>query len=196
LKGSDCGTLPGLDAVVLPRLRKLADCPEAASANGKLRLVVHPDFARSAMGVELGRSQTVATPAPLLACAKAALAGASPSGIPHENPRYSVLYVATFAGSAADGDDEASPAPGRPSASSASTASEQGAPSERTSDATAQVAWPVAIVRDAPKSGKVVARLQQGTSLHVGPAKDGWYPVKYGDGFSSDGWIYRGAIGR
>jgi hypothetical protein len=181
LKGSDCGTLPGLDAVVLPRLRKLADCPEAASANGKLRLVVHPDFAHGAVGVELGRSQTVATPAPLLACAKAALAGTSPSGIPHENPRYSVLYVATFAGTQ-EGDDEGAPEPA--------------ASSDRASDATAQVAWPVAIVRDAPKSGKVVARLQQGTSLHVGPAKDGWYPVKYGEGFSSDGWIYRGAIGR
>jgi hypothetical protein len=24
----------------------------------------------------------------------------------------------------------------------------------------------------------------------------GWYPVKYGDGFASDGWVYRAAIGR
>jgi hypothetical protein len=176
LKGSECGGLPGLDDVVLPRLRKLGECPGAAAANGKLRLVVHPDFARGALSVELGRSQTVAAPEPLLACAKASLAGASPAAVAHENPRYSVLYVASFVGSGA--------AP-------AETAEPPAAP-----EGAAQVAWPVAIVRDAPKTGKVVARLQQGTDLHVGPVKDGWYPVKYGDGFASDGWVYRGAIGR
>jgi hypothetical protein len=51
-------------------------------------------------------------------------------------------------------------------------------------------------VRDAPKTGKVLARLERGTSVHVGPVRDGWYPVKYGDGFASDGWVYRAAIGR
>jgi len=42
----------------------------------------------------------------------------------------------------------------------------------------------------------VVARLQHGSELHLGAPKDGWYPVKFGDGFASDGWVYRGAIGR
>ena len=181
LKGSECGGLPGIDDIVLPRLRKLGDCPEAASASGKLRLVVHPDFARSTFGVELGRNQTVGAPEPLLACAKSALAGASPAAVAHENPRYSVLYVATFAGSA--------PA-------STASAPEPAASPERASDGIAQVEWPVAIVRDAPKTGKVVVRLQQGTTVHVGAVKDGWYPIQYGDGFSSDGWVYRGAIGR
>lgn len=181
LKGSECGGLPGIDDIVLPRLRKLGDCPEAASASGKLRLIVHPDFARSTIGVELARNQTVGTPEPLLACAKSALAGASPAGVAHENPRYSVLYVATFAGSA--------PASG-------ATAPEPAAAPERASDTTAEVQWPVAIVRDAPKTGKVVTRLQQGTTVHVGAVKDGWYPIQYGDGFSSNGWVYRGAIGR
>jgi hypothetical protein len=192
LKGSECGGLPGLDEVVLPRLRKLADCPEAASASGKLRLVLHPDFARSAIGAELARSQTVASPAPLLACARSALAGASLAGVAHENPRYSVLYVATFAGSEA----EAETASGSAAPPAAVSGPEPVASTERASEGTAQVAWPVAIVRDAPKTGKVVARLQQGTALHVGPVRDGWYPVKYGDGFASDGWVYRGAIGR
>lgn len=183
LKGSECGGLSGLDDVVLPRLRKLADCPEAAAASGKLRLVVHPDFARGALSVELGRNQTVGAPEPLLACAKSVLAGASPVGIAHENPRYSVLYVASFVGSAAAPPESVPEAPVPVAA-------------ERGSEGTAQVAWPVAIVRDAPKTGKVVARLQQGTDLRIGPVKDGWYPVKYGDGFASDGWVYRGAIGR
>jgi hypothetical protein len=61
---------------------------------------------------------------------------------------------------------------------------------------TAQVEWDVAIVRDAPKSGKVVARLPRGTTLRVGLPKDGWWPVKYGDGYTNDGWVYGGAIGR
>jgi hypothetical protein len=60
----------------------------------------------------------------------------------------------------------------------------------------AQVEWEVALIRDAPKSGKVIARLPRGSQVRVGPAKDGWYPVKYGGGYSGDGWVYRGAIGR
>lgn len=63
-------------------------------------------------------------------------------------------------------------------------------------EGTAQVVWEVAIIRDAPKTGKVVARLQRGSTLRVGPVKDGWYPVRYGEEFSGDGWVYRGAIGR
>ena len=45
-------------------------------------------------------------------------------------------------------------------------------------------------------TGKVVARLQHGAELQLGAVKDGWYPVKFGDGFGSEGWVYRGAIGR
>jgi hypothetical protein len=63
-------------------------------------------------------------------------------------------------------------------------------------EGTALVVWEVAIIRDAPKTGKVVARLQRGSTLRVGQVKDGWYPVRYGEGFSGDGWVYRGAIGR
>jgi hypothetical protein len=58
-----------------------------------------------------------------------------------------------------------------------------------------QVEWEVALVRDSPKTGKVIARLPRGTQVRVGPVKDGWYPVQYGTG-SGDGWVYRGAIGR
>jgi hypothetical protein len=60
----------------------------------------------------------------------------------------------------------------------------------------AQVEWEVALIRDSPKSGKVVARLPRGSQVRVGPVKDGWYPVTYGSDYSSEGWVYRGAIGR
>jgi hypothetical protein len=69
-------------------------------------------------------------------------------------------------------------------------------PSGTPADGTAQVVWDVALVRDAPKTGKILARLPRGTTIHVGPVKDGWYPVKPGGGFAGEGWVFRGAIGR
>jgi hypothetical protein len=188
LRSSECGNLPGLDGVVLPRLRKLSDCPEAAATNGKLRLVVRADFGRGALSVDLARDHGVAGAEPLLTCAKSALGSATLEGIAHENARYSVAYTVTFAppstsapaGAPANVAEANPPAAARPAADVGD----------------AQVEWEVAIVRDTPKTGKVVARLPRGTPLHVGPAKDGWYPAKYGDGFGSDGWVYRGAIGR
>jgi hypothetical protein len=184
MKGGDCGSLPGLDGIVMPRLRKLADCPEAAGASGKLHLVVHVDFPRGGLGVDLGRGHGVSSPDALLACAKSAVSGAGLSGVAHDNPRYSVAYSVTFASEGA----------GAPSASA--SASAHPASGGDAAEGAAQVVWEVAIVRDAPKTGKVVARLQHGAELHLGVVKDGWYPVKFGDGFTSDGWVYRGAIGR
>jgi len=107
--------------------------------------------------------------------------------VPHDNPRYSVAYSVTFTGEPA----------GAPSASAAASArTGVGGGGGDAAEGTAQVIWEVAIVRDAPKTGKVVARLQHGAELRLGAVKDGWYPVKFGDGFTSDGWVYRGAIGR
>jgi hypothetical protein len=165
----------------MPRLRELVTCPEAAGATGKLHLVTHIDFSRGALTVDLGRGSGVASPDALLACARSDMVGASVVGVPHDNPRYSVAFSVTFAaGSGAE--------PALPSASpSASSGGDEG---------TAQVVWDVGIVRDAPKTGKVLARLPHGTALHLGAVRDGWYPVKYGDDFSSEGWLYRGAIGK
>jgi hypothetical protein len=175
LKGAECGALPGLDTLVLPRLRKLGECPDAAGTSGRVHLVVRLDFSRNSLRVEAGHDPSAA--APLLPCAKSALASASLEGIAHDNQRYGVAYVVTFGSPAA-----AEPGPAAPPAPAA--------------EGTAQVEWDVAIVRDAPKTGKVIARLPRGTTLHIGVSKDGWYPVKYGDGFANDGWVYRGAIGR
>lgn len=205
IKGSECGSLPGLDGLVMPRLRKLADCPDAVSASGKVHFVVHLDFPRGAVGVELGRGHGVSSPDALLACAKTDIAKLSLVGVPHDNPRYSVAYTVAFA-----------PAPATsPSASASGSAVRTGGEVEGTkspntgagaglrepargepAEGNAQVVWEVAIVRDAPKSGKVVGRLPRGAELHLGQPKDGWYPVKFGDGFAGDGWVYRGAIGR
>jgi len=60
----------------------------------------------------------------------------------------------------------------------------------------ALIKWDLALVRDSPKTGRVVARLPRGAAVRLGPPSEGWFPVKYGDDFASDGWLYRGAIGR
>jgi hypothetical protein len=180
LKGADCGKLKGLDALVLSRLHKLAECPDAAAARGRMTLVLHLDFARGWLSADLGHTQTVAAPDPLLACARADLAGATLATVSRDNTRYSVVYSVVF-----ESPD------GAPEAASAATSR-----APEPAEGTAQVVWEVAIVRDVPKTGKVLARLQRGTQVRVGPVKDGWYPVKYGDGDASDGWVYRGAIGR
>jgi hypothetical protein len=193
LKGTECGSLPGLDALVQPRLRKLADCSDASSTTGKLRLTVRADFAHDAITVDLGRDKDHDRPPTadaLLVCAKSALASASLEGIAHDQARYSVSYSAIFTSGSGAGATSATPA------APAVVAAPASAPQAPASDGTAQVEWEVAIVRDAPKTGKVIAKLQRGTAVHVGPTKDGWVPVKYGDGFASDGWLYRGAIGR
>jgi hypothetical protein len=195
LKGSACGTLPGFDSLVMPRLRKLADCPEAAGASGTLHLIVHPDFGRGSVGVELGRGQGVSSAEALLACAKSDVASASLTGVAHDNPRYSVSYRVSFgaggaalaaSGATASARGETAPAPSHG----------QRAADDVAADGEVQVAWEVAVVRDAPKTGKVLARLPRGSTVRVGPIKDGWYPVKYGDGFSAEGWVYRGALGK
>jgi len=184
LKGGACGNLPGLDSAIMPRLRKIADCPEAAAATGTLHLVVRVDFSRDALGVDLARTQAVSSPDGLLACARAAVAGASLNNIAHDNARYSVAYLVEF-GTATAGE------------SAALSARVDAAPAvSAPAETAAQVVWEVALVRDVPKTGKVIARLQRGVAVRVGAMKDGWLPVKYGDGFSSEGWVYRGAIGK
>jgi hypothetical protein len=168
----------------------LAQCPDAAAASGVVHLIVHPDFAHGSVGVELGRGQGVSDPEPLLACAKSDLAGTGLAAIPHDNPRYSVSYRVSFGAAAAAGASESTHPDGPLVPSARATRSADAA------DSTAEVVWEVALVRDAPKSGSIVARLPRGTAVHLGPVKDGWYPVHYGEGFSGDGWVYRAAVGK
>jgi putative aminopeptidase FrvX len=178
----------------MPRLRKLADCQQAAGVSGKLHLVVRVDFGRESVGVEAGKNSSVASTDGLVACAKSAMADARLAGIAHDNQRYGVAYTVTFA----EGSGAATPAAAATVSALAGQASAPGqaAPAHDAIDATVQVAWDVAIVRDVPRTGKIVARLEHGTSVRVGPPKEGWYPIKYGDGFASDGWVYRAAIGK
>jgi hypothetical protein len=194
LKASECGSLAGLDAIVLPRLRKLSACPAATAASGKLHLAVHVDFVHGVVSADLGHGRNPAEADALIACVRANLAGVNPAALTHDKPRYTVSYSVTFV-------PPEGPAPADSSAPGASAPAEPPAvPAVVTApsrpDGIAQVEWDVAIVRDAPKTGKVVARLQRGASVRVGTQSDGWVPVRYGDNYTSEGWIYRAAIGR
>ena len=200
-KGAECGGVPALDGLVIPRLRRLAECPDAAGASGKLHVNVRADFGRGGVTIDLAREKSLSQGAALVTCVRPAIASLRLTDVAHENARYSVAYTVTFAGGASNAatantapaqvEPEPEPAPEPAPAPAAPAATAPAA-----ADGTAQVEWEVALVRDAPKNGKVIARLPRGTPVRVGPGHDGWYPVKYGDGFASDGWVYRGAIGR
>ena len=184
LKGQACGAAPTFDGLAQPRLKKLAHCPGAQGLSGKLAVVFSLDFTRNKIGFGFGKSSTVANKDTLDQCLRMSLENVSLNALPHDNPLYSMFYSVTFTPR-----DSVSAALPTPSAAS----SEPEAPSAA---GTAQVAWEVAIVRDTPRTGQVVARLQRGTKVRVGNGQDGWYRVQFGNDFGSDGWVYRGAIGR
>jgi hypothetical protein len=180
LKGAEkCGTLPQFDGLAMPRLKKLAYCPQAHGASGKLSVVFSLDFTRNKINFVFGKSSTIDNRDSIDQCLRESLLNVSLNAVAHDNPLYAVFYNVTFTP--------------RDSAAAAGAASAEMEPS---GPQTAQVGWEVAIVRDAPRTGAVVARLQRGTKVRVATMQDGWYRVKYGSDFGSEGWLYRGAIGK
>ena len=188
LKGAAaCGATAGFDAIAQPRFRRLSGCSAAEGATGKLQATVYLDFTNNRVSVDIGRSSTVPNVESIGGCLKQHFAGVSIGAVEHTHPRYSISYNATFA----------PPQGASALAPSATAAGLAAAPQVLGADApTASVVWEVAIVRDAPRTGQVVARLQRGTKIRVGNGQDGWYRVRYGGAFSSEGWVYRGSIGK
>jgi hypothetical protein len=187
MKGAACGNVPPFDSLAHPRIKKLAHCPGAQGLSGKLGIAFSLDFTRNKINFSFGKTSTVSNRDTLDQCLRMSFENVSLNAIPHDNPLYAMYYSVTFTPR-----DSAAMAPAAASiaASSASPANEGEGP------ATAQVGWEVAIVRDTPRTGQVVARLQRGTKVRVGSGQDGWFRVQYGNDFTSEGWVYRGAIGR
>jgi hypothetical protein len=180
MKGqASCGALPAFDGLATPRLKKLAHCPGAQGLSGKLAAIFSLDFTRNKINFGFGKS-TVGNRDSLDQCLRMSLENVSLNAVPHDNATYAVFYSVTFT----------------PRDSSAVVTTAAATPEPDAPAPTAQVAWEVAIVRDTPRTGTVVARLQRGTKVKVGAGQDGWYRVQYGADFTSDGWVYRGAIGR
>lgn len=205
-KGKDCGLVPGIDQLVSPRVRKIATCSGVEGQTGKLVLVVHADFDSGRFSYDVAKASTLPNLDAVTACLKTSFHGTSTTATPHEHTRYTVSYNATFApATAGGGDDDATAKKGDKAAdkSERSAKDVRDDKSDKTekpekSDAPgeASVAWEVALVRDAPKTGSLLSRLPRGTKVKVGATKDGWFQIKYGEGFASEGWVYRGAIGR
>jgi hypothetical protein len=202
-KGKECGALTGLDNVVPPHLRKLATCSAAEGQTGKLSFVATAAFPSGGLSWDVGKSSTVGNLEGITNCLKTHFSGVTATGVAHEHNRYTVVYNVTFAPAAIEA---AAPTKGDKSAKddkADKNAKDDATPKDDKSDAPAaaaggeaSVGWEVALVRDVPKTGAVVARLPRGSKVKIGAMKDGWYAIKYGDAFASDGFVYRGAIGR
>ncbi len=205
-KGKECGTLPGLETVVPPHLRKLATCSAAEGQTGKLSFVATAVFPSGGLSWDVGKSSTVGNLEGITACLKTHFSGVAATGVAHEHNRYVVAYNVTFAPGVAeaaptkiakDKDDKNAKDDGadKNAKDTGGAADKPDAPAAA-AGSEASVGWEVALVRDVPKTGSVVARLPRGTKVKLGAMKDGWYSIKYGDNFASDGFVYRGAIGR
>jgi hypothetical protein len=182
LKGKDCGWLTGLDPLIQTRLKRLAQLPATGENPGKLNVILGLDFKNNRISVESGKSSTVKDVDSLKAFIAGEVKSMSLKPVDHQNERYSVLYVVNIQTGA-----EATP-----SASGSAPPSNAAALPE----GQAAVAWETAIVRDAPHTGAIVAHLTRGAKVQLGTNEGGWYKIKFGPSFASEGWVYRGAIGK
>jgi hypothetical protein len=186
LKGKDCGWLTGLDPLIQTRLKRLAQLPATAENPGKLNVILGLDFKNNRISVESGKSSTVKDVDSLKAFIAGEVKSMSLKPVDHQNERYSVLYVVNISTGA-----EAA------ASSSSSTSAPSKPPSgEALPEGQAAVAWETAIVRDAPHTGAIVAHLPRGTKVQLGTSDGGWYKIKFGPSFASEGYVYRGAIGK
>ncbi len=167
-KGKECGSLTGLDAIVAPKIRRLAGCPSAQDATGKLAIMATVDVAGQKIRVNGGGKSSIDNAESVLGCLRS---NTFPySNIEHDGDftTYNVAFTATFA------------------------------VKESTSDVAAresQVAVDPALIRETPRTGKVVAKLSRGTKVKIVESKDGWYRVQFSDA-PGEGWVYRSALGR
>jgi hypothetical protein len=183
LKGKECGGLAGLDPIVQARLKHVAQVPGAAGNLGKLSVTLNLDFTQNRVSyVDVGKASTVKDTEPFKTFLAGEMKSMSLKPVDHENPKYSVSYTVTLA-------EGVAATPGAGSGSGSGTPAGD-------ADGTATVGWEVAIVRDAPHTGTVLARLPRGTKVQTGTMQAGWYKIKYGPGFATEGWVYRGAIGK
>ena len=191
LKGGDCGRID-FDSIAMPKLKKMAQCPTADGMDGKLSVLFALDFQSNKVRVELGRSTTVENKDTFATCLRNQFDNVSLGAMGHDQQRYLVSYSLHFAprGSVtpAAGGTESAP-------SAAQTPATPTAAADVSGDS-AEVVWQVAIVRDAPRTGATVARLPRGTTVKIAGGQEGWFKIHYGQTFQSEGWVYRGAIGR
>ena len=201
-KGRDCGGVPGIDEIVRPRMKKIANCSGIEGQTGKFSLTANADFVSGRFYYDVNKaSSTVQNFDAVVACLKTGFHNTAVVATPHEHAKYTVVYTAQLtapepekAVARADKDAKDTKAKTEPEEKPAPEKDKPSAPSATTGEA--EVSWDVGLVRDSPKTGALVSRLPRGTKVKVGASKDGWYQIKFGDNFATEGWVYRGAIGR
>jgi hypothetical protein len=186
LKGKDCGGLAGLDQLVQARLKRLAQFPAAAENLGKLNVILGLDFKNNRISVESGKSSTVKDVESLKAFVAGEVKSMSLKSVDHTNERYSVVYVVNISNGA----------PAAASSTPSTSTTPTSAPASDLPEGMAAVAWETAIVRDAPHTGAIVAHLPRGTKVKLGTSDGGWYKIQFGPTYASEGFVYRGAIGK
>jgi hypothetical protein len=178
LKGDECGKL-GADRVLVPSLQELKRCPSALGLTGAMQMGFDIDFDKKQIHVVAGKGDLpMTTVNGIVACAADYMRDVSAEKIPHEHARYTVFYDLTFYPPGA-----APPTEG---------ASEAAGDDDAADRSLATVSWDSALIRDEPKTGKVVVRLVRGTRVKILSSRKDWYRVKIG---SHEGWVYRGALG-
>lgn len=169
-----------------PRVRSLATCPSSIGLEGDLAIELDLDFEKKAIRVDqAGKSAfPTSTVRGVLKCAGDEMETLELDKIAHTQPRVTLVAKVTFVppGKAL----EKPAAPGE--AEAADGAGEAGLGS-------ATVTWEKALLRDAPKDGKVVARVPQGSRVKILEQRDDWYLVSPPKG-DTKGWVYRQAIGK
>lgn len=190
-KGPDCGPYRELDKLAEPKLRRLILCPGARTATGHVSLVVSLDFAQRRLDASLGKSTALqnADANAVLGCLRTDMENLDIAALPHEHAKYTLVYKLDLEAGAQGAVAPAVVASVAPTPAAS-------APTPAGGGTTAEVTWEVAIVRNAPRTGDVVTRLPRGSKLRLVSADNGWWSIRYGDGFASEGWVYRGAIGR
>lgn len=185
LKGKECGGLAGLDPIAQARLKKVAQAPGATGNVGKLSIVLSLDFtANKVVSVEVGKSSTVKDGDAYKTFLSGDLKAMSLKAVDHENVKYQVAYSVTV--------EEA----GAGTATPAGTTGASGGTPSADAEGTATVVWETAIVRNSPHTGDVVGRLPRGTKVQLGTPQNSWYKIKYGPNNATEGWVYRGAVGK
>jgi hypothetical protein len=152
------------------------------------------DFPANRLGITVGRAGPVKNHESLAGCVQQQFQSVSLGAVEHEHPRYTVSYAVILTakpGLAPPPEAQAAP----PSAAAPRAVAVTSA-ANAAGDATVEVLWDMAVVRDVPRVGQVVGRLPRGSRVQLGATQEGWYRVRFGADFGKEGWVYRGAVGR
>lgn len=188
-KVQDTCDRPDFDALLMPLVKNLEKCPSAAGLAGRLSIGFDVDYQRNDVTVLQGKSTTIpqSTVAGIWACANDGVKDVRLDGMQHDQRRYTVFYSAYFyppgkiieAGMASDEPERDQRVGGETEVGGSEAMG------------TAQIVYDTVLVRDEPKTGKVVARLVRGTTVELLSKQGSWYRIRFDE---REGWVYRGAI--